>query len=112
MEIKKDLKVKQYVQFTANEGLFDHSPWHKEPRHYRFTGRCVACGIRTYEFDDGENDPRGPLGDHANAGLIAEDYDMIGEEVPLCCICESDYDRYNQALSIAKKQWKEKETVE
>jgi len=100
-----DQKVKNRVCFTAKEGLYNHSPYYPEPRKYIFTGHCTFCGRRTYEFLDGANDPRGPLGDHANDPLIAEAYGKTGSDFPLCAICANTSERYNSALKIAKGQW-------
>jgi hypothetical protein len=104
--MEKILKVKNFVCFSANEGLLDHSPYYNKPRHYNYTGKCIICGRRTYEFSDGNNDPRGPLGDHANHPLIAEEYNKTGKTFPLCAICANIYEPYKQALDIANKTWK------
>lgn len=102
MTDKKELKIRKFVCFTANEGLYDHSPYYSEPRHFIFTGKCICCNRRTYEFSDGGNDPRGPLGDHANDPLIASEYGRTGKDVPLCAICANTQERYNEALRVAK----------
>jgi hypothetical protein len=66
----------------------------------------VACGKRTYAFEDGENDPRGPLGDHAANPFVASEYDMTGPDVPCCFSCvNTDEGRYDYALKQARKQW-------
>ena len=106
MSNKKELKIRKFVCFTANEGLYDHSPYYSEPRHFVFTGACVVCGRRTYEFSDGENDPRGPLGNHANDPLVAEEYGKTGKDIPLCAMCANNHTRYDIALEIANKTWK------
>lgn len=71
-----------------------------------FMGKCVGCGIRTYAFEDGENDPRGFLGIHASDPLVAIDYGYIGEDVPFCFMCGNDTEtKYRQGLWIAMKKW-------
>ena len=105
MKNAKELKVKNFVCFTTNEGLYN-DPFYSEPRHFIFTGKCAVCGRRTYEFSDGANDPRGPLGDHANSPLIAEEYGKTGKDIPLCSICANILENYEIALVLANKTWK------
>lgn len=72
----------------------------------RYMGSCALCGIRTYGFDDGEDDPRGPLGDHANASMMAADFGMTGPDVPACFTCQNDtVEKYNRLVKIAKRRW-------
>lgn len=71
-----------------------------------FMGKCVGCGIRTYAFEDGENDPRGFLGDHASDPLVATDYGYAGKDVPLCFSCGNDTEaKYKRGLLYAMKKW-------
>lgn len=79
--------------------------WRGTDRIMRFDGCCVACGRRTYSFDDGENDPRGALGDHANSSLGASDYGAVGPDVPACFCCMNEEHSYSYALEIARKRW-------
>lgn len=81
-----------------------HDSWRNADRTFRFKGKCVACGRKTWGADDGENDPRGILGDHATHALSAEDYDMTGPDVPLCAMCGNDEGGYRQALHIGQRQ--------
>lgn len=82
-----------------------HDGWRNADRTCRYKGNCVVCGTRTYAFDDGENDPRGVLGDHAASPMVAEDFDYTGDDVPCCFMCANDYDRYTRAVTIAKRGW-------
>lgn len=83
-----------------------HDGWRQRDRICRFMGNCVICRRRTYAFDDGENDPRGALGDHAASPLDPEDYGYsAGKPVPLCFPCENTYDNYKAAMRIAERQW-------
>jgi hypothetical protein len=77
--------------------------WRQRDRIFRYTGACIVCGRKTWSFDDGENDPRGMLGDHALWTTEAET--RTGELIELrtCAICANDYDRYQQALELAKQ---------
>jgi hypothetical protein len=81
--------------------------WTGTERVMRFEGLCIGCGRRTYAFDDGGNDPRGILGDHAGCSFSAEEYDMQGPEVPCCFLCQNDTEaQYLYALGRAKARWR------
>ena len=85
-----------------------HDPWRDADRTCRFVGKCVLCGTRTYAFDDGDNDPRGILGDHTAATLVAEEYEMQGPDVPACFGCQNNSEAlYNMAVHRAKSRWLE-----
>jgi hypothetical protein len=72
----------------------------------RYTGKCIVCGCRTFEFDDGENDPRGALGDRANSALIASEYGYTGKDVPMCFLCGNDTEaKYKRGLWRAMRKW-------
>lgn len=85
--------------------------WRGTDRVMRYYGPCTICGTRTYAFDDGENDPRGVLGDHAadpfnlSDHLAADDAAKVdavgGVELPACFCCTNDYDRYRMLVRIA-----------
>ncbi len=79
--------------------IFSHSEVQRFDDHWRHTirvcdymGRCLNCGRRTYAFRDGENDPRGPLGDHAYWPVTADDNEYI--ELRACAICANDEPSY------------------
>jgi hypothetical protein len=95
----------EYPNWRRNGPQIWHDSWRNTDRMLRYTGDCVTCGRRTYQFDDGENDPRGVLGDRAGSHLHAEDYDSTGPDVPQCFDCANDYDRYNRGLKIAERKW-------
>jgi hypothetical protein len=71
-----------------------------------FTGACYSCGRRTYSRSDGQNDPRGVLGDHADHSLEASEYDSVGPTVPLCAICANTEPLYSYALRHARSIWR------
>ena len=99
--------AKDKMDFRVSEGLYiDYWRGHAQ-RHYRYVGKCAYCGIRMYAFDDGENDPRGPIGEHANSDMIANDYNCTGPDVKACWMCGNDEYRYLRLLEIAQKQWKD-----
>jgi len=91
--------------WRTNQVQIWHDDWRDRDRTLRYTGECVVDGRRTYAFDDGENDPRGVLGDHAGSPLIAEEYEYIGADVPLCFSCANTYELYQRGLEIAKERW-------
>lgn len=77
--------------------------WTGETRTATYAGRCVLCGTRTYD-DDGGNDPRGPMGDHAAAPMIAADYGATGQDVPACFLCgNNDEPTYRRLLARARR---------
>jgi len=84
--------------------------WRGKDRVCRYQGQCVICGRRTYAFDDGENDPRGVLGDHAASPLTAEEFDLVGDDVPLCFPHANEEGPYFRAVEIGKRRWTPKTT--
>ena len=80
--------------------------WAGELRTCVYLGRCVACGRRCYVFEDGRNDPRGPLGDAAGSPLCAPDYDMAGPDVTACFSCMNEERSYRAAVSVARARWR------
>jgi hypothetical protein len=93
------------IDFTTDAPQTFQDSWRNRDRTVQFKGNCFGCGRRTYAFDDGENDPRGPLGDNAASPLLAEDYDKKGPEVPLCFGCSNEYEAYNAAADFGHKIW-------
>jgi len=80
--------------------------WRSRDRVLRFHGRCVLCGWLLWGFDDGQNDPRGVLGDFTvGFSLTAADYDRSGPDIGLCCRCGNDGDRYRAGFDAAYIQW-------
>lgn len=94
------------LNFRINAPQVYHDGWRGKDRTCRYHGQCVVCGVRTYGFDDGENDPRGVLGRHSPSSLEAADYEMTGPDVTACFECMNDEPRYLRALAIAKARWK------
>ena len=90
------------LDFSRTVLEFDHKPWYPLARICRFKGGCAICGIRTFAFDDGQHDPRGPLGDHASSALQAAAFGMTGKDIPLCCNCANEQTRYEAALVLGK----------
>ncbi|GIE90504.1 methyltransferase [Actinoplanes regularis] len=83
-----------------------HDSWRRRDRVLRYHGRCAVCGWLLWGADDGENDPRGVLGDFtAGFSLVADDYDQHGPTVGLCCGCGNDGDRYEVGVGIARTHW-------
>ena len=79
--------------------------WH-DGRVARYHGRCVLCGWLLWGFDDGQNDPRGPLGEFSvGFSLDPQDYEMSGPPVGLCLDCGNTGARYRQGLQRAHEHW-------
>lgn len=98
------------INFTRKTPQVWHDSWRNTDRTCRYYGDCVGCGRRCYGFDDGENDPRGILGDHAVSMFHADDYNSDGKDVVGCFLCQNDYDSYQWALEQAKRvgRWVER----
>ncbi len=71
-------------------------------RVVRFTGMCVVCDRPTWCADDGDNDPRGILGDGALHDVELEDHEDV--VIRLCSLCANDYDTYKLAQGIARNR--------
>lgn len=95
------------ILFTRSTPQRWHDDWRNTDRICRYYGTCISCGRRCYGFDDGENDPRGVLGDNAVSMFDASDYDMTGPDVVACFMCQNDERLYNYGLDQAKKRWTE-----
>ena len=72
-------------------------------------GRCVGCRRETKIaiYGDGavSADPRGVCGGRASYGLVAADHGATGPDVPLCFDCGNERERYEAALSVARRRW-------
>lgn len=101
------------LKFTVKSPQVVHDPWRGTDRTCRFYGPCAYCHTWTYAFDDGENDPRGMLGDHASSAFdladnIADDEArevrrVGGVELPACFTCMNEYDRYQWFIETATR---------
>jgi len=82
-----------------------HDSWRNTTRDLRWYGQCVVCERNVWAFDDGENDPRGVLGDNAlwpvTPDSAPEGIDPETVEIRCCAICANDYDSYKAAHRIA-----------
>jgi hypothetical protein len=102
------------LDFRRSAPQLIHDGWRNTDRICRYRGACSYCGTRTYAFDDGENDPRGMLGDHAADALdFAEHLDPADAaevrrvnlpELPACFGCMNDYDRYHALMDKARRR--------
>lgn len=88
-----------------------HDSWRNTDRSLRWYGACIVCARNVWAFDDGENDPRGVLGDnalwtiHPDEGTPGTTPETIetGPQVRACAICANDYDAYKTAKRIARR---------
>jgi hypothetical protein len=76
-------------------------------RVLRYRAECVTCARPVWGFDDGENDPRGVLGDQSAAwSLDPNEYGApAGMPVGLCAICGNEREPYERALTRARAVW-------
>ena len=93
------------ISFTRSTPQIWHDSWRNADRTCRYRGDCISCGRRCYGFDDGQNDPRGVLGDNAVAMFYASDYDMTGPDVVACFLCQNIEDNYRRGLESARQRW-------
>ncbi len=78
-------------------------------RVLRHRGSCIVCERLVWAFDDGENDPRGALGDHAPELLDPAERAGMPEALPVvaCFMCMNDSggETYDRAWSAARRYW-------
>lgn len=86
-----------------------YDSWRGKDRVLRYVGNCVACGRPTWSADDEENDPRGVMGDNTCGPLVASEYGMVGDDVPLCAVDANEYEPYKGALADAQRRWSDPE---
>jgi hypothetical protein len=79
--------------------------WAGEDTFCIFVAPCIVCGARVYEMENGENDPRGPLGLHAPVELVASEYNMAGEDLVMCWGCGDNSRKYTFGVGLAKARW-------
>ena len=82
-----------------------HDGWRRRDRVLRFAGSCGVCATPTWLFDDGHNDPRGVLGDHAGSPLHPTEWGMRGPSLAMCFGCGNDSDRYRPAVDRMMRRW-------
>lgn len=102
------------LKFTVKSPQTYHDSWRGTERVCRFYGPCAYCGTWTYAFDDGENDPRGVLGDYAADTFTFAEHladDEAAEvrrvklrDMPACFGCMNDYDRYQWFMDTARRK--------
>jgi hypothetical protein len=102
------MEIKDSLSWNTSEPQFYRDSWRNSIRRLDYTGRCVICNRRTYAFEDGENDPRGIIGDRAGSPLYASDYEKQGPSIPVCFLCSNDEPSYRRALALANGFWSDK----
>lgn len=86
-----------------------------------YSGACVVCGRNVYEAKDyhGDNlgaaydvDPRGTIDTrHACSCLVAEEFGMSGDNIPLCFDCHDTSAKYQAGVKIAMDKWGQNESL-
>lgn len=108
------LRTKTLVP-NQNKGFYDE--WAHANALIRYAGGCVVCGRRTFQLSSDygkvwnkihwyDPDPRGAIPEgNCSHFLVASEYDMIGQDVPMCFACSNTREKYEQGLKIAREQW-------
>lgn len=73
-------------------------PWRGKDRIILFAGECIACSRNTYSYVDGENDPRGVMGDATASWVGPEDDERLVKQWPVCALCANTEERYREAI--------------
>lgn len=80
--------------------------WRARNRVLRYRAECAACQTPVWAFDDGENDPRGVLGDQSAAwSLDPAEHGRVGMPVGLCALCGNDSRAEARGLVVAEREW-------
>lgn len=77
-----------------------YDPWSAGDRDLRWHGNCLVCHRNVYAFDDGDNDPRGILGDNA-LWVVHPEGDDETIDLRTCAECANDAGRQRRARQIA-----------
>jgi SAM-dependent methyltransferase len=86
-----------------------HDSWRGERRTLRYRAECAECAQPLWTFDDGENDPRGVLGNSSGGFFInaLDEKDVFGTPVGLCPLCATTYESYTRGMALARRLWAE-----
>lgn len=82
--------------------------WRGTERVLRYAGDCAGCGCVTWAFDDGENDPRGMLGNATAYTIESLEYDDVMPTlapVTLCAMCANTGEAYDRGMTLARAYW-------
>jgi len=79
--------------------------WRNRDRVLRYRGDCVTCAKPTWGFDDGENDPRGVLGETGTWAFDPWDYDLVGPTVAMCALCANVHESWSKGMRQAEAVW-------
>jgi SAM-dependent methyltransferase len=83
--------------------------WRRKRRVFRYRADCAepTCTQTLWMFDDGENDPRGVLGNHSGCFSITPPEDGAGDaRIGLCPSCSSSAAN-ERGLALARRLWAE-----
>lgn len=107
---------KRSLDFTTDRPQKYYDSWRNRERTCLYSGQCINCMVRTYGFTDGENDPRGILGERAksspdpmsDAPELYDEAERLGvtlEDVPACFLCMNEEGSYKSICRIARGEW-------
>lgn len=84
-----------------------YDPWVMQDTVFRFRGKCIGCGRKTWRHDHGNDDVRGVFGEYTAMPLDSEDFESfegigglhIPEDVtiPRCAECWNTGEAYERA---------------
>ena len=104
-----------HLDFTSSAPQTYLDPWRNSTRTMYYAGHCETCGRRCYAFEDGENDPRGPLGDHAAYPMDGREHlspdearwlDDSNAHLMMCFPCGNSPWAYHIALgTMQRRAW-------
>lgn len=94
------------LNFRTSQPQFFEDHWRNKVRRCDYKGHCPVCGRKMYFFEDGENDPRGPLGDHAATYMTPKDEGMSESEIPFwyCFMCANEEPNYRLAVELLRQR--------
>lgn len=98
------MRITNKLRFDTNRPQFYDDRWRGYVRRCDYKGHCPVCNRRIYWFEDGENDPRGPLGGHAATCMTPKDAGISDNETPFwyCFMCLNEEQTYLKAIDLLK----------
>lgn len=91
------------IDFRKSKPQLYADPWRGGVRRVcEFKGLCVGCRSRCYGFTDGEDDPRGVLGERHAWSPLGPGMGLTREHVA-CFLCMNEEPLYLHAIERAKR---------
>lgn len=93
------------INFRIKKKQYIYDPQMQGRRCLRYYGDCPSCNVRMYGFDDGNNDHRGILKEHAVSFLDPLDFEMRGKKLYACYWCLHDPITFYNLLESVIATW-------